>query len=45
MSTESTVAETYRLACINEKAQDEFRGLMEDLDRFLDENTAAGDAA
>ena len=40
------VAEMYRLACENEKAQDEFNGLMSDLDAFLDAHAAQdGEAA
>lgn len=35
------VREMYRLACINEKAQDEFKGFLDDLDAFLDEHAAA----
>jgi hypothetical protein len=37
-------AEMYRLACENEKAKDEFNGLLTDLDAFLDAH-AADDAA
>jgi len=33
-------AELYRLACENEKAQDEFNGLLADLDAFLDAHAA-----
>lgn len=35
------IAELYRLACINEKAQDEYRDLFADIDAFLDEHTTA----
>jgi hypothetical protein len=35
------VAELYRLACENEKAQAEFNGLMADLDAFLDAHAEA----
>lgn len=34
------LAEMYRLACLNERAQDEFNGLLADFDAFLDAHAA-----